>query len=57
MVVITSLGVNNGAIKASTGAALVTAGVLSVLIFPMIALRLAARPVASPVPASPRSPD
>lgn len=41
VVVITSLGVSNGAIKASTAAALVTAGVLSVLIFPMLALRLA----------------
>lgn len=47
VVVITSLGVNNGAIKASTAAALVTAGVLSVLIFPMIALRLAGQPVAT----------
>jgi Kef-type K+ transport system membrane component KefB len=41
VVVITSIGVQNGAIKASTAAAVVTAGVLSVLIFPLFALRLA----------------
>jgi Kef-type K+ transport system membrane component KefB len=43
VVVITSIGVQAGAIKASTAAALVTAGMLSVLIFPLIALRLAGR--------------
>jgi Kef-type K+ transport system membrane component KefB len=43
VVVITSIGVQTGAIKASTAAALVTAGMLSVLIFPLIALRLAGR--------------
>jgi len=43
VVVITSIGVSSGAIKASTAAALVTAGMLSVLIFPLIALRLAGR--------------
>jgi len=46
VVVITSIGVSSGAIKASTAAALVTAGMLSVLIFPLIALRLAGREVA-----------
>jgi Kef-type K+ transport system membrane component KefB len=43
VVVITSIGVSTGAIKPSTAAAMVTAGVLSVLIFPLIALRLAGR--------------
>jgi Kef-type K+ transport system membrane component KefB len=47
VVVITSIGVSSGAIKASTAAALVTAGMLSVLIFPLIALRLAGRETAS----------
>jgi Kef-type K+ transport system membrane component KefB len=42
VVVITSIGVQVGAIKTSTAAALVTAGMLSVLIFPLLALRLAA---------------
>jgi Kef-type K+ transport system membrane component KefB len=42
VVVITNIGVQSGAIKASTAAALVTAGVASVLIFPLFALRLAA---------------
>jgi Kef-type K+ transport system membrane component KefB len=42
VVVITNIGVQNGAIRASTAAAVVTAGVLSVLIFPLIGLRLAA---------------
>ena len=46
VVVITSIGVSSGAIKASTAAALVTAGMLSVLIFPLIALRLAGREMA-----------
>jgi len=46
VVVITSIGVDSGAIKASTAAAVVTAGMLSVLIFPLIALRLAGREVA-----------
>jgi Kef-type K+ transport system membrane component KefB len=41
VVVITSIGVSTGAIKASTAAAVVTAGVFSVLIFPLLALRLA----------------
>ncbi len=41
VVVITSVGVSVGAIKASTAAALVTAGVLSVVIFPLVGLRLA----------------
>jgi Kef-type K+ transport system membrane component KefB len=41
VVVITSIGVSAGAIKASTAAALVTAGVLSVMIFPLVGLRLA----------------
>jgi Kef-type K+ transport system membrane component KefB len=41
VVVITSIGVQAGAIKASTAAAMVTAGMLSVLIFPLFALRLA----------------
>jgi Kef-type K+ transport system membrane component KefB len=43
VVVITSIGVQTNAIKASTAAAIVTAGVLSVLIFPLFGLRLAAR--------------
>jgi Kef-type K+ transport system membrane component KefB len=47
VVVITSIGVDSGAIKASTAAAVVTAGMLSVLIFPLIALRLAGRDVAA----------
>ena len=41
VVVITNIGVQVGAIKTSTAAALVTAGMLSVLIFPLLALRLA----------------
>jgi Kef-type K+ transport system membrane component KefB len=41
VVVITSIGVQTSAIKASTAAAVVTAGVLSVLIFPLFGLRLA----------------
>jgi Kef-type K+ transport system membrane component KefB len=41
VVVITSIGVEVGAIKESTAAALVTAGMLSVLIFPLLALRMA----------------
>jgi Kef-type K+ transport system membrane component KefB len=48
VVVITSIGVQAGAIKASTAAAMVTAGMLSVLIFPLIALRLAGRGVREP---------
>ncbi len=43
VVVITSIGVQTNAIKASTAAAIVTAGVLSVLIFPLFGLRLAGR--------------
>jgi Kef-type K+ transport system membrane component KefB len=43
VVVITSIGVQTNAIKASTAAAIVTAGVLSVLIFPLLGLRLAGR--------------
>jgi Kef-type K+ transport system membrane component KefB len=43
VVVITSIGVEAGAIKPSTAAAMVTAGMLSVLIFPLFALRLAGR--------------
>jgi Kef-type K+ transport system membrane component KefB len=46
VVVITSIGVQTNAIKASTAAAIVTAGVLSVLIFPLIGLRLASRELA-----------
>jgi Kef-type K+ transport system membrane component KefB len=46
VVVITSIGVQTNAIKASTAAAIVTAGVLSVLIFPLFGLRLASREVA-----------
>jgi hypothetical protein len=46
VVVITSIGVGSGAIKASTAAAVVTAGMLSVLIFPLIALRMVGREVA-----------
>jgi Kef-type K+ transport system membrane component KefB len=46
VVVITSIGVQTNAIKASTAAAVVTAGVLSVLIFPLFGLRLAGREVA-----------
>jgi Kef-type K+ transport system membrane component KefB len=44
VVVITSIGVEVGAIKESTAAALVTAGMLSVLIFPLLALRMARPP-------------
>lgn len=51
VVVITNIGVQVGAIKTSTAAALVTAGMLSVLIFPLLALRLA-RPAAT-APAGP----
>jgi Kef-type K+ transport system membrane component KefB len=46
VVVITSIGVGSGAIKASTAAAVVTAGMLSVLIFPLVALRMVGREVA-----------
>lgn len=41
VVVITNIGVQVNAIKTSTAAALVTAGMLSVLVFPLVALRLA----------------
>jgi hypothetical protein len=46
VVVITSIGVQSNAIKASTAAAIVTAGVLSVLIFPLLGMRLASREAA-----------
>lgn len=40
VVVITSTGVKEGALKSATAAAMVTAGVLSVMIYPLLALRL-----------------
>lgn len=43
IVVITSIGVSEGRMRAVNAAALVTAGILSVLIFPAIGLRLAPR--------------
>ena len=47
MVVITSIGVDEGAITPATAASLVGAGMISVLLFPMLGLRLlSARPAA-----------
>jgi hypothetical protein len=40
IVVITTIGISDGYISRQTGAALVTAGMLSVLLLPNIALRL-----------------
>jgi Kef-type K+ transport system membrane component KefB len=48
VVVITNIGTQAGAIKTSTAAALVTTGMLSVLIFPLLALRLAGSAAAPP---------
>jgi hypothetical protein len=42
-VAITTLGVEQGAMRPSTAVALVTAGVLSVLIFPTVAIALRRR--------------
>jgi Kef-type K+ transport system membrane component KefB len=61
VVVITNIGIQTGAIKTSTAAALVTSGMLSVLIFPLIALRLAGSPgpsaaVPAPAPAPAETP-
>jgi hypothetical protein len=44
IVAITTLGVQAGAIRASTAASLVVAGLLSVIIYPLAALRLAGEP-------------
>jgi Kef-type K+ transport system membrane component KefB len=44
VVVITSIGVDEGAVKPATAAALVGAGMISVLVFPMLGLRLLAPP-------------
>jgi Kef-type K+ transport system membrane component KefB len=53
IVAITAIGVQAGAIRASTSASLVVAGLLSVMIFPLIATRLAAPPAATAPPAPP----
>ena len=40
VVVITSIGVGNGTLTATTAAALIAGGILSVLLFPLTATRL-----------------
>jgi Kef-type K+ transport system membrane component KefB len=51
VVVITNIGVQAGAIKTSTAAALVTTGMLSVLVFPLLALRFAGSSPGAPASA------
>jgi Kef-type K+ transport system membrane component KefB len=50
IVVITTIGTSEGYVAAQTGAALVAAGMVSVLLFPAIALRLVPRAVKAPTP-------
>ncbi len=53
IVVVTTIGTANGYVATQTAAALVTAGVLTVLVLPAVALRALPRPAGGGAPASP----
>jgi Kef-type K+ transport system membrane component KefB len=57
VVVITSIGVDEGAVLSATAASLVGAGMISVLLFPMLALKLLPAPAVVPADQTPDGAD
>jgi hypothetical protein len=53
IVAVTAIGLDHGDLRTSTAAALVGAGMLSVLIFPMVGLSIKPPATSAPAPAAP----